>query len=240
MFSLLYNEGCKTIYGKQFHRSNNDEQCSHWLMRSNDLKTCLLFHYRLRSTNWFSADHSPARRYDHCCSHWDIMMKHCWNWTGVHDLPVCHPKTVVNFLFRFLAKWLQRTRLWIHEIILNNLISQNMHQIFLSPSVPLRVASAGGLWVLVGSVVGTRAALHVPHQRAGKHGSRCYKYISSSQSEEFYLEWITTVFISLCCCLDNGRERAQSADPPPLPRAEGGEGRGPDDGRDGPQVYSES
>ena len=124
-----------------------------------------------------------------------MLLKLNWNtWpTSLSSLP----KTVVNVVFRFMAKWLQRTKLWILEIILNNLISENNHKIFLSPSVPLRVASERGLWVLLGSVVGTRAALHVPHQRAGKHCTRCNEYISSSQYEELYLELITTVFISL-------------------------------------------
>lgn len=49
-----------------------------------------------------------------------------------------------------------------------------------------------------------------------------------------------TATLCPCSCPDAGRERSQSADPLPLPRPEGGEGCGPHDGRDGPQVYSES
>lgn len=46
--------------------------------------------------------------------------------------------------------------------------------------------------------------------------------------------------LSPCWCPDAGRERSQSADPLPLPGPEGGEGRRPHDGRDGPQVHSKS
>lgn len=169
------------------------------------------------------------------------MMKCCWNWTGILDLPVCHhyqkqwlmlcsdlwlngcKEPNYEYLKSFWIIWLARITIKYSfpPQFLYALPQKEGYEFFLGQWSGHELHFTSLINVQVNTAL---AAMNIFPLLSMK----CCTW-----------SW-WPLFLFLCCCLDNGWKCSQSADPLPLPRPGGGEGCGPDDGWDGPQVYSES
>lgn len=125
---------------------------------------------RHRSMRWSSAGQSPARWWVHCHSvSGHTARRWWWRYLLMINDNEAH---VINHAGSY------------HLITMVTILS-----LFPPPSVPLRFASERRLRVLRGSVVWTRAALHLPHQRPGGAQRHSRFILQSHLTLSFFLLW---------------------------------------------------